>query len=139
LKLRIFREQHTLLGELASQLTGLASLSRTRDDALESVALIETMDRRLVEHLGVEDVELYPLLMASDDPELETLARDYFADMGTILSAWNLYRDAWTADRIVAEPHTFVTATHALMEALQFRIGRENDVLYPAAVRAKLL
>ena len=139
MKLRIFREQHTLLGELASQLTGLASLSRTRDDALESVALIETMDRRLVEHLGIEDLELYPLLMASDDPELEMLSRDYFADMGTILSAWHVYREAWTVDRIIAEPQTFATATHALMEALQFRIGRENDVLYPAAVRAKLL
>lgn len=139
MKLQTFRKQHTLLGELASQLTGLASLVRTRDDAVESVSLIETMDRRLAEHLNIEDTELYPLLITSHDPELQVLARDYFADMGTILSAWQVYRDAWTVDRILAERQVFAAATRALMEALQFRIGQENDALYPAAVRAGLL
>lgn len=139
MKLQTFRKQHTLLGELASQLTGLASLARTRDDAIESVSLIEMMDRRLAEHLSIEDTVLYPLLMTSHDPELQTLARDYFADMGTILSAWTVYRDAWTADRILAEQPVFAIATRALMEALQFRIARENDALYPAAVHAGLL
>ena len=129
----VFRQEHAVLLRSASRLAGLAATLQTRADAINVRELIDGMDALLVDHLSKEDNDLYPLMMASDDYELRTLAQDAFADMGLLHGAWVAYRDQWTVDRIMVDASTFGAATAALVEALATRIAMENETLYPAA------
>lgn len=126
-----------MLQRLASRLTGLAATLKTRGDAVDCRALIEGMNVHIVEHLIVEDTEVYPSLMVSEDHQMQALARDSFAEMGVILGAWKAYRQVWSVDRMLADQRQFSTSTGALMEALAMRIAMENDVLYPAVEKIR--
>lgn len=129
---RILRNEHAVLLRSASRLVGLAATLLTRGDAIDVRELIDGMNATLVDHLTKEDNELYPLMMASDDHDLQEMAREAFEDMGLLHGAWLAYRNQWTVDRILLETSTFNAATSALVEALATRIAMENDTLYPA-------
>lgn len=129
----IFRQEHAVLLRSASRLAGLAATLQNRADAVSVRALIDGMNDNLVDHLTKEDTQLYPQMMASDDPELQIMAREAFEDMGLLHGAWVAYRNQWPVDRIVADASTFSAATGALVEALATRIAMENELLYPAA------
>jgi hemerythrin-like domain-containing protein len=130
------RREHGALLRFASQLTGLAATLKTRADAVECRAVMDGINTQMVSHLTVEDDDVYPALMASPDPSLQSLAREAFAEMGVIHGGWTAYRDLWTVDRIVQDKSAFSTATAALMKALSLRIAMENEILYPALERA---
>lgn len=132
----VFRDEHAVLLRSASRLAGLAATLQNRGDAVSARALIEGMNTGLIDHLTKEDTQLYPEMMASQDQELQMMAREAFEDMGLLHGAWVAYRNQWTVDRILGETSTFIAATGALVEALATRIAMENDVLYPAVESA---
>ena len=126
------RRQHSLIMVRASDLRGLADIIKTRQDATEAAAAIAAINDLLVEHLTIEDVEIFPALLACADPKVSATAAAYAEDMGGILGAWISYCDRWTPTAIFADQKRFATATAALIGALAFRIDREDAELYPA-------
>jgi len=94
--------------------------------------LMESIDSLLVEHLSIEDTQLYPALMNADEAELRDTAMSAFEDMGGLCAVWAHHRDRWTIDAILADPRRFRTATEDIVGALALRIAMEESVLYPA-------
>lgn len=129
------RDEHDRILRQASGLAGLADRQMTRDLALEAQAAIDGLDRVLVDHLSAEDQWMYPMLMASPDPDASAIAGACFEDMGGVLGAWLAYRDLWRAEAILAAPERFRSATRGVMGALALRIERENTELYPLVDR----
>ena len=136
---RRFREQHDRIGLLARRLDHEARHAVTPQAVTHVLDTLERFSAQLSEHLHEEDEDLYPALMASADPAVANLARQYFAEMGGISDLFGLYRTRWTAAFITAEPERFARETRLLIDGLTDRIRRENDSLYPAAeeVRAR--
>ncbi|CAN5215395.1 hypothetical protein BH10PSE1_BH10PSE1_32550 [soil metagenome] len=126
------KRQHREIMLRATDLRGLGDMIKTRDDALEARAGIEGIDRMLIEHLTIEDDNLYPALLNCGDRGLAVLAADCAEEMGGILGAWVAYRDQWTAGAIMVDPKRFSAATAGVIGALALRVERENSELYPA-------
>jgi hypothetical protein len=125
--------QHRAIVRLASNVIGLAGELRTRDDAVEARLLIERLDRVLGLHLELEDREIMPALMTSEDAETRAVAADCVEEMGGLGSAWRDHLALWSVEVIHREPQRFRCAMHRLMEAIVRRVEREERELYPRA------
>jgi hypothetical protein len=130
---RRYREQHDRIALLARRLDEEARRAATPQAVTQVLATLERFGAELADHLHEEDEVLYPALMASRDPVVAGLARQYFAEMGGITDLFGLYRTRWTAASITAEPMRFARETRLLIDGLTDRIRRENESLYPAA------
>ncbi|CAN5225193.1 hypothetical protein BH10PSE2_BH10PSE2_30370 [soil metagenome] len=129
------RAQHTCLLDQATRLGGIVSASQTSDTTRRARLLLLEIDGMLVDHLTIEDEWLYPTLMASPDPRVQSQAAGYAEDMGGILGAWIAYRTQWEEAAISANFDRFRIATSGIIGALAVRIERENVDLYPAMDR----
>ncbi|WP_167762552.1 hemerythrin domain-containing protein [Brevundimonas intermedia] len=128
----ILKAQHRRIIRLGSALGGLAEILKTQDDASRARELMTALNAALIEHLAIEDGELYPVLLRSDDPSVRQLAEDYVDDMGAVSGAWAHYFDEWSQARILSDRRRFATASKGLIGALAHRVAREDDTLYPA-------
>lgn len=126
------RAQHRVIIVLASNLGGVAGDLKTRDDAHDARTLILEIDGLLKTHLGVEDDQMYPMLMDAPCAETRRLGATAFGDMGGIAGLWNAYRDRWSAEAMLSDVRRFREATRGVLQALSVRIQQENDTLYPA-------
>lgn len=133
LDIEALRGQHREIMIRVTNLRGLGDIVQTRDDALEARSAIAAVDQMLTCHLQLEDDHLYPALMASDDQSLAAIASECAEEMGSILGAWEAYRDRWTTPLIVADMRRFQAATAGIIGALALRIEREDSELFPAA------
>ncbi|TAJ67477.1 hemerythrin domain-containing protein [Brevundimonas sp.] len=129
------RLEHSAIMAQASRLVGVAGAVKTRGDAHDAVALIQSLDVLLRNHLAEEDDHLYPALMAAGDEDTRRLGADAFEAMGGIVGAWANYRDHWTLEAILGEAGRFGAATEGVIGALALRIEMENGILYPAMER----
>ena len=132
---RALRLEHSSIMDLASRLGGVVGDIRTRGDAHDARQLIEQIDGLLQGHLRVEDAELYPALIGTEDSSVRELGARALEEMGGIIGAWLEYRDQWTVEAILADVRPFDVGTRGLLGALSLRIEMENDVLYPAMDR----
>ena len=128
----ILKAQHRRIIRLASARGGVAESLKTKEDAAHARELMGALNTALIEHLAIEDGELYPVLMTSHDPAVRQLAEDYVDDMGAVSGAWVHYFEEWSQAKIVSDRSRFATATKGLIGALAHRVAREDDTLYPA-------
>ena len=128
----ILKAPHRRIIRLASALGGVAESLKTTEDAGRARELMGALNAALIEHLVIEDGELYPVLMTSHDPAVRQLAQDYVDDMGAVSGAWTHYFNEWTQAKIVSDRSRFATATKGLIGALAHRVAREDDTHYPA-------
>lgn len=127
------RRQHLSIIDKASVLGGLCRRVARRDDAREICRLIADLDMDILEHLTIEDAELYPLLMNARDEGLRILGAEAFEGIGGLLGIWVRFRDHWTMTAMLADPRRFAVAAGSVLGALSVRIEMEEDSLYPAA------
>ena len=132
MNIEILKAQHRLIIRLASALGGLAEALKTPEDVLRARELMTALNAALIEHLAIEDGELYPVLMKADDASVRQLAEHYVDDMGAISGAWAHYFGEWSQARILSDRSRFAVATKGLIGALAHRVEREDDTLYPA-------
>lgn len=128
--------QHRFIIDKIAVLGGVCGDIKTRADADQARRLIDEVDPVLVDHLAIEDAELYPLLANARDPGLRLIGVEALHGIGIILSVWVRFRDHWTADAMLADTGRFAAATMAVVSALSVRIEMEQDSLYPAAQAA---
>ena len=124
--------------EAAAQLLLLTANCREFDvDAVMAIRSKLAMD--LADHLIKEDGLVYPHLLASSDASISNAAGTFITDFQDIASVWSGYVDYWTPANIMADVQGFRDMTHVVVKRLIDRIQRENDELYPLALRAGVL
>lgn len=124
--------EHDMLGTLADRLSALAA---DRPCGSETAAVRASLAAALDHHLGKEDRDIYPRLAASADQATSTAAREMNDDYDALTAAWAAYMRRWPAAPQPAERADFTAATQTLMARLKARIARENNLLYPLALR----
>lgn len=131
------------LQEQHSRIINLIAHFRTRmheidlaADATEVFALLSELEKRLHEHLRLEDEWLYPRLLVCNDAAVRRLAQRYVNDMGGIAKMFAAYVQRWDSpEKISAAAADFVGETSALFMAIRLRIDREDKNLYPLCAR----
>lgn len=100
------------------------------------IALQDEFTASLVAHLAAEDVDLYPVLLASADRRIAHIARTFCDEMGSLAAGYGAYRKRWTAEAMSADWAGFRAATLEFLDTLAIRVLRENRTLYPLVARA---
>ena len=129
----VFRRQHEEILEIAGELTAvMAEPERLAEDAEVVRGLLTVLSGKISIHLAMEDKGLYPRLLKHAKPEVRTLAGTYMAEMGGIKDVFAEYLGRWPdGARIQGDPRTFIEETRGLLAALERRISREDNELYP--------
>ena len=119
---------------MAERLLDLVNEYRSAADALPIALQLNRLVGLLRVHLAQEDVQLYPELIASGDPETARMALAYASEMGGLAGELELFAQRWSSSvGIAAAFAEFAEVTRELMLRLATRIERENRYLYPLA------
>ncbi len=94
------------------------------------------LDSLLTPHLAIEDEQIYPLLLASDDAGQRIMAEEAIYAFASVASDWSTFVATWSEAAIAADRPGFVIGLQALLDTLQQRVKAENEILYPMALRA---
>lgn len=89
----------------------------------------------LFDHCSREDRSVYDRLLACGDVTATTIAWRYRQEFGELAREFALYISEWPVDRIVGDWKEFGADTRLILELLASRIEREEEVLYPQALR----
>ena len=104
--------------------------------AVQVAASLAHLDSLLTPHLAIEDGQIYPLLLASDDAGQRIMAEEAINAFASVASDWNTFVAIWSETAIAAHRDGIVTGLQSLLDTLQRRVRAENEILYPMALRA---
>lgn len=130
-------QEHELLDLIAGQLEDCVDV--VEPNAPTAMRLKANLSTALADHLGSEDVALYPRLARSADPKLVGAAETFACELAALKVDWSIYLEEWSDDVIESDWATFAHETRAMMARLRARMARENACLYPAALRGSAL
>ena len=134
IKLDILRRQHEAALDMAQRLLELVDGHRPGTNAVPILMQLNRLYSVLRIHLALEDIELYPALAASSDPNVARTAEQYVDELGGLAGNLECFARHWSCSASIAGNFAEVSeAVHELMLALAVRIERENQYLYPLA------
>jgi len=131
---QILRQQHDAALLMADRLIDLVDNYNCPTAAIPILMQLNRLLGILRVHLAHEDVELYPRLMKSSDPEVARTAATFVAEMGSLAMDLEWFAQHWSCSASIAgNIDEFREGAHQLVLALAVRIERENRYLYPLA------
>jgi hypothetical protein len=134
IKLEILRRQHEAALDMAQRLLELIDGYKAGNPAYPILMQLNRLYGVLRIHLFLEDVELYPALTASPDPEVARTAQVYTEEMGSLALELECFARHWSCSASISGNFAeFRRAAQGLMLALAVRIERENQLLFPLA------
>lgn len=129
----------TLIRDHANVLRQSGAIAAALSDDRDAVSIRYLLDQfvaDLLRHLAVEDHEIYPCLLASDDAGEASLAADAIRRFDSLAGDVAAFDARWDAPAIAAHSadlhREFADLTHRIGE----RIRTEDLLLYPMALRA---
>lgn len=133
-KLDILRRQHDAALDMAQRLLELIDGFRPGCPGYPILMQLNRLYGILRIHFAQEDVQLYPQLMASPDPAVAQLARQYSGEMGSLALDLECFARHWSCSASIAGNFVeFRDEANDLMMRLVVRIDRESRQLYPLA------
>ncbi len=131
------REQHAHLRSLAAELRALLDPEILAQQAAAARVLLSRLGGTLIVHLAMEDRSLYPSLLSCPDATLRETAQRFRDEMGGIRSEFAELTARWPgASAIAGDASGFASQVRAHLAALDERIRREDDELFPLAERS---
>lgn len=131
-------DYYTLMAEhdlLAVRATALEAAIDSGDTAAICHAFAK-LSADLVAHLVKEDSMIYPRLIAGDDIATSAAAQGVINEFRDLAADWTALVGWATPDAITAEPRRFAEETREMLARVRGRVRRENELLYPQALRA---
>jgi hypothetical protein len=130
----LLRKQHDDALAMADRLMDLIGSHVPGGGAVAILMQLNRLIGLLRVHLAHEDVELYPGLIASTDPNVARTAKAYVDDMGGLAAELEIFARHWSCSASIdSGMGEFREGVDGLMLALAVRIERENLYLYPLA------
>jgi len=136
-RIQVMRRQHDEAETIAAEIMAIVGSYRDEYDAIPIARLIDKLNALLRVHLAYEDTVLYPLLMNDRDRETAKLAGRFCDETSALAQHFEDFARRWSGPTVIAGMFDYfrLEAT-ALFATLAARIERENDQLFPLAVRA---
>ena len=131
-----FQAQHAELLVLAKVLVAELDVERITKDPNAARMALASFSGRLRVHAAMEQEALYPRLLASQDQEIASKARELESEISGLYDAFFAHLDKWTSTQaIAADASDFCAETTAILKRLGQRMRREDDELYPLVDR----
>jgi hypothetical protein len=105
-------------------------------DPIEIHRTFAQLSAELIAHLAKEDSNIYPRLIAGADIASSEAARAVIEEFKDLAADWTALIGWASLEAIRNEPERFANWSHDLVERLRGRVRRENELLYPQALRA---
>ena len=103
---------------------------KQKAEAVQS--LVTCLTQKTLSHLLLEDRLFCQEMLISTHDETRNLAQQHIANMGNMATQLKDYIQTWqNEDNIRLLPERFCAESKMLLESLQQRINREEQVLYP--------
>jgi hypothetical protein len=126
------RAEHAEILAIVLEIRHLLDPTVIKSKATALRELIDDLTRRTLAHLLLEDRCLYREMLLSQHDETRALAQQYVDCMGSTAEDLRNFTLHWpTAAAIASAPKQFCDETKHLLEALEMRISREEQHLYP--------
>lgn len=130
------RRQHDAASQAMAGISLQILAYRGRDDAYRLTLGVAQLLGLLRIHLAEEDMYLYPQLINAGDRRTAEMARRFADEMGDIAGRLEEFAMRWSTSAMIdARFDEFRQETRAIFAALETRIRRENQQLYPLADR----
>ena len=128
------RRQHNSALQIVARIQfAITTYSGPRDAYAIGIALAKLTGVLRI-HFAQEDKTLYPYMMTSTNAEAADLAGRFQHEMGGIGAAFDAFTRRWgSSAAIAADFPAFKAESSAIFAALDHRITRENEELYPLA------
>lgn len=127
-------QDHFQVEKLVGQLRELIA-SPTPPPSVQLFDVRRRLTSLIIAHLKSEDWVLYPPLLASADPEVAEIARQFVEEMGGLAQAFHDFMAAWDALKIDANWPDYCRECGGILDALQNRLAREDHELLPLLER----
>ncbi len=119
--------------EMMDRIHGMLDVARVERDPGAVATILRELFGKFSIHLALEDRLLYPKLRNWPVPHLQAVANRFEVEMGGMKAEFDRYRRSWPGPQAIsAAPARFVAETLAVLGALEQRINREDQDLYPS-------
>ncbi len=126
-----YREQHNDILEISSVILDCLDIDKLKGNSHIVRRSLSKLAGLVQIHLVLEDNSLYPILANSDNEVLKETSVKFMAEMGDISKVFTEYLDKWsTSSSIRNNTDQFITETKNILDSLNSRIMRENDIFY---------
>lgn len=109
-------------------------LLRIRPNARTAYDLLCDLSDKVKQHLAEEDKGLYPSLLIHEDPKVKSIAWGFISGEKPLRKTFDDYHRKWLKHCDFNFTDQFVEETREVFDMLQYRIERENHVLFPKLV-----
>lgn len=130
---------HSRQAELLQMIEDLQSILtlehlRVRPNARTAYELLCDLGDKVKEHLAEEDKGLYPSLLIHEDPKVKSIAWGFISGEKPLRKTFDDYHKKWLKHCEFNFTDEFIKETRDVFDMLQYRIERENQVLFPKLV-----
>jgi len=126
------KTQHAEIGKMMADAIGAISTSEVAVKAKAISAVLDDISTRVHDHLAMEDRDVYPVLVESDDKQVRRTANQFHTNMGGLAEEFDAYFARYrTPADIGRDPWLFTYETRRMFERMQYRMRREETDLYP--------
>lgn len=109
-------------------------LLRIRPNARTAYELLCDLADKVKQHLAEEDKGLYPSLLIHEDPKVKSIAWGFISGEKPLRKTFDDYHRKWLKHCDFNFTDQFIEETREVFDMLQYRIERENHVLFPKLV-----
>ena len=106
---------------------------RTICDSDVTCDLFFDLTDKIKEHMAIEERELYKDLLTNSDPNVRTIANNFLSGSAEVKRIFKAYMKKWCHNKHlrIKDHKGFISDTEDLFEAVQDRIIKETEKLYP--------
>lgn len=129
----VYHDQHQELAAMVEDLRPLLNEKSLKIRPVISTTrkLLREITGKLRDHLHGEDKELYPSLLAHEDDDIRTAARDFISGQHALRQWTEQYHKKWLRDDDRIFDDRFIADTNELLTLLAARVDREERFLFP--------
>jgi hemerythrin-like domain-containing protein len=112
---------------------------RIRPNARTAYELLCDLADKVKQHLAEEDKSLYPSLLIHEDPKVKSIAWGFISGEKPLRKTFDNYYKKWLKYCDFNFTDEFIEETSDVFDILQYRIERENQLLFPKLVEIGVL
>ena len=124
--------EHDAIGRAVDGILATAAGACRSDEAS---GRLDALAAQVIDHIAHEDDFIYPELVPPPHVTPSDAAAQFAAEFVALRDDWTRYLDCWTRPRIAADWPGFRDASAAILPRMLDRLRRENQCLYPLALR----
>ncbi len=131
-----FRDRQADLQQMIEDLQAILDPEtlKLRPNAQTAYEILCDLGEKVRRHLAEEDKGLYPSLLIHEDPKVKSIAWGFISGEKPLRKRFDDYHRKWLKECDFNFTEEFIAETREVFDLLQYRIERENQVLFPKLV-----